>query len=181
MKKTARFFSVVLCLILMFSLATTVSASMVSWGEGVNSKTLILTVAEEDPYVPPVYISATPNLMHQQGTATSYSITSYSETLTAVPSHGDTVYINYLKEAMRQENMLWTYTASGSNRLVCIPAEEETGAYTLFIRFAAKTAEWSIMNGLVAPASSNAVGDTYGVVNRAPTGSYTIIYKPTYT
>lgn len=181
MKKYIRELTALLmCAILVFSMAVMASASTVSWSDSEGGKTLSLTVTGTTSVTKA--ISGAPVISHVKGTTDTIPASgSYSVTQSAIRSGSIGSYLTYLQQAMSAEGMRMSYTASGSSTPArTIAAALATGSYTLGVSFTCKNGSWGINSGIL-PTSADMQPRSViasGTVANAPTGSATIIVVP---
>ena len=165
-----RFFALLMCVLLILSLASVASAASVSWSDSDGGKTLTLTISEWS--YQRVAVSNPRRYLHTTGTATNINLYgSFSATIDA--EYTGTDYVMRLREAMNLEGLLPTYTASGLHTSpLSVPADEPSGYYTLGVLFDTKSGYWNVTNGMLMEKSSlaNPIVE-FGTLYYAPRGS----------
>lgn len=171
MKKTyRRFFALLMCVVLILSLASVASAASVSWGDSEGGKTLTLTISESS--YQRVAVSNPRTYEHTTGTATNILLYGLF-TATIDAEYTNTNYVTRLVEAMNLEGVLSTYTTSGRHTSpLTVPADEPSGNYTLGVLFDTKTGYWGVSTGMLAKSTTalNPIVES-GTLYYAPRGS----------
>lgn len=171
MKKAyRRFFALLMCAVLMLSLASVASAASVSWSDSEGGKTLTLTISEWG--YRRVAVSNPKKYEHTTGTPTNiYLYGLFTATINA--SYTSTSYLTRLVEAMNLEGLRTTYTVSDRHMSpLTVPADDPSGYYTLGVLFDTKSGSWGVSGGMVAK-SLNALNPMLesGTLYYAPRGS----------
>lgn len=177
MKKSIRkILSLALCLMLLLSMSAMASAATVTWGSGLEQRTLTVSPTGTVYYDSRV---TSKSYSHTYGTPTDvHFVGTYSSTYYAGYTGEYVHFLTYINQAMSAEGMLDTFTKSISELTLTLPATNPTGSYQLYVRYQCKNASWSVYTGITGRAIE--VPDSAsGLVNHAPTGSYTYVLSQT--
>lgn len=171
MKKTyRRFFALLMCVVLILSLASVASAASVSWSDSEGGKTLTLTITEWG--YQRVAVSNPTRYYHTTGTATNiYLYGLFTATIDA--QYTNTNYLTRLVAAMDLEGIRTTFTVSDRHMSpLTVPADDPTGYYTLGVLFDTKSGSWGVSKGMMAksPTALNPNVES-GTLYYAPRGS----------
>lgn len=170
MKKTIRkIMALALCLMLLLSMSTMVSAATVRWGSGTNQRTLVLNTTSTTQLVE---VSTCLVYTHMKGTATTMrNGSAFSYTRNATHGGDYLQFQTYVLMAMDQEGIQNSYTGvCQSGATYQIKATMPTGNYRMYMLFSCKNGTW----GVTTDGAARAVSTGSGTISLAPTGSYTL-------